>query len=143
MVGFGLMGIINNHICNHNGYCRSMKKLIMPKLVFVACHKIPERSFFYKGKQFPVCARCTGMLLGYLSFPLYVLHIFTANIFIVLELNIPAYIDGLTQAANLRESNNTLRLITGLLSGIGQMGIVSYIGNYLGLLILKLIKGEI
>ena len=137
------MGIINNHICNHNGYCRSMKKLIMPKLVFVACHKIPERSFFYKGKQFPVCARCTGMLLGYLSFPLYVLHIFTANIFIVLALNIPAYIDGLTQAANLRESNNTLRLITGLLSGIGQMGIVSYIGNYLGLLILKLIKGEI
>jgi uncharacterized membrane protein len=120
-----------------------MKKLIMPKLVFVACHKIPERSFFYKGKQFPVCARCTGMLLGYLSFPLYVLHIFTANIFIVLALNIPAYIDGLTQAANLRESNNTLRLITGLLSGIGQMGIVSYIGNYLGLLILKLIKGEI
>ena len=120
-----------------------MKKFIIPKIVFVACHKIPERSFFFKGKQFPVCARCTGMLLGYLSFPLYVFHILTANIFIVLALNIPAYIDGVTQATSLRESNNKLRVITGLLSGIGQMGIVSYIGNCLGLLILKFIKGEI
>jgi len=137
------MGIINNHICNHYGHCGSMKKLIIPKIMFVACHRIPERSFFYKSKQFPVCARCTGMLLGYFSFPLYVLHIFTANIFIALALNIPAYIDGVTQAASLRESNNTLRVITGLLSGIGQMGIVSCIGNFLGLLILKLIKGEI
>ena len=24
------------------------------------CHRMPERSFFYKGYQFPVCARCTG-----------------------------------------------------------------------------------
>jgi len=120
-----------------------MKKLIIPKIMFVACHRIPERSFFYKGKQFPVCARCTGMLLGYLTFPLYVLHIFAANIFISIALNIPAYIDGITQAASLRESNNALRVITGILSGIGQMGIVSCIGQYLGLLILKLIKGEI
>ena len=28
------------------------------------CHQMPERSFFYKGKQFPVCARCTGVIIG-------------------------------------------------------------------------------
>ena len=28
------------------------------------CHQMPERSFFYKGKQFPVCSRCTGVCLG-------------------------------------------------------------------------------
>ena len=29
------------------------------------CHQMPERSFFYKGKQFPVCARCTGVIIGF------------------------------------------------------------------------------
>ncbi len=28
------------------------------------CHRMPERSFFYKGHQFPVCARCTGVSIG-------------------------------------------------------------------------------
>lgn len=30
------------------------------------CHQMPERSFSYKGKQFPVCARCTGIFIGQL-----------------------------------------------------------------------------
>lgn len=25
---------------------------------------MPERSFFYKGYQFPVCSRCTGVIIG-------------------------------------------------------------------------------
>lgn len=29
---------------------------------------MPERSFFYKGEQFPVCARCTGAALGQFLF---------------------------------------------------------------------------
>ena len=29
------------------------------------CHQMPERSFFFKGYQFPVCERCTGLLIGY------------------------------------------------------------------------------
>ena len=32
----------------------------------LGCHQMPERSFFYKGYQFPVCARCTGLMAGYL-----------------------------------------------------------------------------
>lgn len=30
----------------------------------VVCHQRPERSFFWDGVQFPVCARCTGLYLG-------------------------------------------------------------------------------
>ena len=28
------------------------------------CHQRPERSFFWDGHQFPVCARCTGLYLS-------------------------------------------------------------------------------
>ena len=30
----------------------------------VVCHQIPDRSFFLDGRQFPVCARCTGLYLS-------------------------------------------------------------------------------
>ena len=30
------------------------------------CHQMPERSFFWKEYQFPICARCTGLAVGYL-----------------------------------------------------------------------------
>ena len=30
----------------------------------LGCHQMPERSFFIKGYQFPVCARCTGVLVS-------------------------------------------------------------------------------
>ena len=30
----------------------------------VICHQRPERSFFWDGQQFPVCARCTGLYLS-------------------------------------------------------------------------------
>ena len=28
------------------------------------CHQRPERSFFWAGQQFPVCARCTGLYVS-------------------------------------------------------------------------------
>ena len=30
----------------------------------LGCHQMPERSFFIKGFQFPVCARCIGVILS-------------------------------------------------------------------------------
>ncbi len=30
----------------------------------VICHQLPERSFFFDGRQLPVCARCTGLYLS-------------------------------------------------------------------------------
>ena len=38
----------------------------------LGCHQLPERSFFWHGRQFPVCARCTGVYLGeLLALPLH------------------------------------------------------------------------
>ena len=30
----------------------------------LGCHQMEERSFHFKGYQFPVCARCTGVIIG-------------------------------------------------------------------------------
>ena len=87
------------------------------------CHRIPERSFFIKGHQFPVCARCTGFYTGLAIFlvynyfyPLeYTLNLFILSIFLL----IPVAIDGFTQLFELRESNNNLRFLTGFIGGIG------------------------
>ena len=31
---------------------------------YARCHQMPERSFFLGSYQFPLCARCTGIMLG-------------------------------------------------------------------------------
>ncbi|WP_033562993.1 DUF2085 domain-containing protein [Sphingobacterium sp. SYP-B4668] len=106
------------------------------KLEFTFCHRKPERSFFWKGKQFPVCARCTGIHLGYLSTFLFIFGILTMNWWIALLFTLPTIIDGLTQAYWNRESNNILRFITGIMAGIGMMAICAIIGRAIGSLIL-------
>ena len=107
------------------------------KINFVYCHRKPERSFFWKGKQFPVCARCTGIHLGYLTFPLFAFDLWRLNLAITLIMILPTYIDGFTQALFKRESNNYIRLVTGLIAGVGLMSIVSIIGEKIGLFILN------
>ncbi len=102
------------------------------KLEFSFCHRLPERSFFFKGKQFPVCARCTGIHLGYLSFPIFLFSIFSLSLWVSFLILIPTVIDGLTQAFFNRESTNWLRFITGFMAGIGAMALISSIGKFIG-----------
>ena len=87
------------------------------------CHRIPERSFFINGHQFPVCARCTGFYTGLAVFLIYNLFYpidYTLNLFIIsIMLMIPAAVDGFTQLLELRKSNNNLRFVTGFVGGIG------------------------
>lgn len=87
------------------------------------CHRIPERSFFIKGHQFPVCARCTGFYTGLLSYIIinsFYRHAYDFNMLIVsIILMIPVAADGLTQYFGPRESTNGLRFITGFIGGIG------------------------
>lgn len=87
------------------------------------CHRKPERSFFIKGHQFPVCARCTGFYTGLIIFLIYDYFFnidYNLNLLIFsIILLIPTSIDGFTQLLNFRQSNNTLRFITGLIGGIG------------------------
>ena len=87
------------------------------------CHRKPERTFKIKDYYFPVCSRCTGFYIGAFSYFVYVYFNFVeytpALIFIGFLMLIPALLDGSTQLFSFRESNNLIRLITGLIGGIG------------------------
>ena len=87
------------------------------------CHRIPERSFFIKGHQFPVCARCTGFYTGLAVFLIWnyfiKINLDVNTLIISIILMIPVVIDGFTQYFGSRESTNTLRFITGFIGGIG------------------------
>lgn len=91
---------------------------------FNICHQIPERSFHYKNKQFPICARCTGILLGYFSMPLFYFGLIKIPIIFMIALIIPLLIDSITQYNGFRESNNNIRFFTGVLTGFGFSGLL-------------------
>jgi uncharacterized membrane protein len=87
------------------------------------CHRIPERTFNIHGHYFPVCARCTGFYIGAFSFFIFVYFFYvnysTSLIILAVFMLIPSLLDGFTQLLSFRESNNLLRLLTGLIGGVG------------------------
>mgnify|MGYP001230849027 FL=1 len=85
------------------------------------CH----RSFFFHGWQFPVCARCTGVLAGQLvGFPIAIKkNITTLTAVLCCETTM---LDWSLQYTGVKKSTNKRRLITGLLGGFGLA--VAYVG---------------
>ncbi len=88
----------------------------------LGCHQKPERSFFIKGYQMPVCARCSGVFIGYLiAIPLY-LRLSISWIVALAGCGIMLFDWGI-QAMTRKESTNIRRLITGIFGGYGIMSI--------------------
>lgn len=82
------------------------------------CHQRPDRSFFFHGWQFPVCARCTGVLAGQLvGFPIAIKkNISTLTTVLCCETTM---LDWSLQYSGVKKSTNKRRLVTGLLGGFG------------------------
>ncbi len=120
------------------------------RVLLTACHTIPSRSFFYKGKPL-LCFRCLGINIGFFL-PLIIQMIFlllsildyntlyfvindpsykfTTRFLITMLLIIPLAIDGTLQLMIDRyESINKLRLFTGILGGVGQFYFVFNLGS--------------
>ena len=99
-----------------------MTELIWMKLMKVGsrlgCHQRADRSFSVGHYQFPVCARCTGILIS--TFIAYITF-FKRRISVskCVCMMMPLAIDGTLQYLGLYESNNKRRFITGLLWGFG------------------------
>lgn len=104
---------------------------------FVICHHMPERSFHFKGKQFPLCARCTGIFLGYLTIPIFHMELIKPSIILIILFSLPLIIDSFTQVMGFRESNNILRVISGFLFGAAQVALIVLIGKFITNIILN------
>lgn len=94
--------------------------------ILCGCHAIPERSFWYRGKPFPICARCTGELAGILMGILIVCIIGYPKFGIIVLMMIPLVVDGMLQKLTSYESQNGRRLITGILFGIALVFLFLY-----------------
>jgi uncharacterized membrane protein len=99
------------------------------------CHRKPERSFFIRDYQFPICSRCTGLYLSLILYFIYTYYFFVDYSPFLLScgvlLLVPAGYEGITQFLELRVSNNVLKLITGLMGGIGFGIIIKAIKWYI------------
>jgi uncharacterized membrane protein len=85
----------------------------------VNCNLIASRSFFLNGNQMPVCSRCLAIYAG-----MAVALLFSTRRFypikgwgLILGL-VPMGMDGGVQLFGLYESNNPVRVLTGLLGGV-------------------------
>lgn len=89
------------------------------------CHRLPDRSLTINGYTLPICARCTGIVMGSILSIIMIYFNITFSIMTCLILLIPLIVDGGTQYLNYRLSNNSLRLATGILFGIGYIPLLN------------------
>lgn len=111
-----------------------MLQRFLTALGYGLCHQLPERSFTAGGVQLPVCARDTGIYLGF-AIALVVITLLERRrraseppplwVLVLAALMVGAMaVDGLTSYMGLRETTNDLRLATGLAAGYGLAVIV-------------------
>jgi len=80
------------------------------------CHQLACRSYFIKNYQLPVCARCTGVLIG--SIAAYAIFAFwSPPLLLCLAGAAIMFTDWLIQHLKIKFSTNKRRLITGILGG--------------------------
>lgn len=87
------------------------------------CHQRADRSYFIAGYQFPICARCTGVLIGYAS-ALILYRVYHISIWLCALFMLIMFVDWFLQYKNICQSTNFRRLITGLLCGHGLLNLI-------------------
>ena len=87
------------------------------------CHQRPDRSFFFHGRQFPVCARCTGVFIGECISVICFRFISLPTIFLLLCCAI-MFADWFFQYLGVKESTNSRRFITGLFGGYAYFTLI-------------------
>ncbi|MCR1952211.1 DUF2085 domain-containing protein [Clostridium sp. DSM 100503] len=95
-----------------------MKFIIKYLPIIFGCHCRADRSFYFKHRKFPICARCTGELLG-IILSIFLYKIYSLEILVNIFFILPMLIDGFFQLLTKYESNNIKRVIIGILFGYG------------------------
>ncbi|HPR29247.1 MAG: DUF2085 domain-containing protein [Chitinophagales bacterium] len=93
----------------------------------LGCHGIPERCLVINGRRMHICARCAGSNIGHIiALVMVIARIIPAWWVSLLMLGVMMTDWSLQTFANI-PSNNTRRLITGILGGIG-VGLLIWTG---------------
>ena len=103
------------------------------------CHQMPERSFFVRGYQFPVCARCTGVFLGKLIADIMLIFKKVLSPVAALVMLLIMGADWFAQRIGLLESTNPRRFVTGILGG---MGVAFLCANAIIAVVMKMFKSH-
>lgn len=107
-----------------------------------------------RGKELRLCARCSGVVLGFLSLKGLWTALFTPSLKgvipfhigfpVALLLALPAISDWVTQTVGFRESTNSIRLFTGFLEGVGILCLsVTDSSSLVNLLLVSAISGSV
>lgn len=131
----GFYAITNDHSLTHNTVLGGADWV-----GYAVCHRITERSFTINGRQFPLCARCTGMYLGaaltvvvlWLAGrvrhaelpPLPVLVVLIGFIGLMGIDGLNSYSHFFPSIPHLYEPRNWLRLLTGMGTGLAMGAIL-------------------
>lgn len=84
----------------------------------IECHQIAERSFYLNGNELPICSRDVGISIGLMvGMAIGLLYIRRINPLLLAVGLLPMLLDGGIQAISSYQSNNTLRIVTGLIAG--------------------------
>lgn len=94
------------------------------------CHQMAERSFYFKGYQFPICARCTGMIIGEMLALITFFFGYKININTCIIMIIPMVLDGTIQFRTKYTSNNLKRITTGIVFGFGFVELIFLLITY-------------
>ena len=103
---------------------------VMYALGDINCHQMTSNSFYLNGNEMPFCVRDTGIFIGLAIGSLISLFFapkfrWTALIILIL----PILIDGGAQMVSDYVSFNELRLVTGILCGIGVTYFLGYLAE--------------
>ena len=106
----------------------------------LGCHQLPERSFSINEFQFPICARCTGVLIGNI---IGICGVYNSTLkwnTLVLGCGI-MYLDWHLQFLRLIDSSNARRFFTGIIGGYSLTSIyinaIFYLINLVKLILVK------
>lgn len=91
--------------------------------LYLGCHQLSERSFHIGIRQFPLCARCTGIYLA-LTIGLIASLVYLPSLLLCAIIMLPMVVDGFTQLLTSYESSNFKRLSTGLFFGYAVGSII-------------------
>jgi len=104
---------------------------VVPHVIYwlgdAECHQLANRSFFLNGNQMPFCARDLGIFVGLASgFGIVTFIRYKIHPLVALAGLVPIAIDGGLQALTSYESDNILRVVTGLVAGIAMSMLIAH-----------------